>query len=151
MKKIITFLAILFPWFLGGLLFSRNTSFYQSLQLPFFAPPGFLFPIIWTILYILIAISIYKAYQIYHFGTLKSYNKSLLCNYILNQLFPFFFFTLENIFLGFVDSVATLITSLFVYYETKEIDKKASKFLLPYIYWCLFACILCITIYFMNL
>lgn len=151
MKKIIQYLLILIPWFLGGFLFSGNISYYRTLNLPFFAPPGIVFPIVWTILYILIAYSIFQVYQIYNCKQLNGYHKVLISNYLFNQLFTLFFFTFQNIFLGFVDCVATLITSLFLYYETKELDKKASQFLLPYLFWNLFACILCFTIYFMNL
>lgn len=151
MKKIIQFLAILLPWFLSALLFSSDQSYYKSLELPFFAPPGILFPIVWTILYILIAISVFKILQTYSFKDLNNYKKALISNYIFNQFFTFFFFTLQNTFLGFVDALATFLTSLFLYYETKELDKKASNFLLPYVAWCLFATILSLFIYFMNL
>lgn len=151
MKKIIQFIIILVPWFLGGFLFSSNISYYKSLNLPFFAPPGILFPIVWTILYILIAISIYLILKEYHLKEIPGYRNALISNYILNQLFTFFFFTLENTFLGFVDAIATLITALFLYYETKSLNKKASLFLLPYLFWCLFASILSLSIYFMNL
>ncbi len=151
MKKIIQFILIFIPWFLSGLLFSSNMSYYQSLNLPFFAPPGIVFPIVWTILYFCIAISIFAIVQEYRFKDIKGYRNALISNYIFNQLFTFFFFTLENTFLGFVDAVATLITALFLYYETKALNKKASLFLLPYIFWCLFASILSLFIYFMNL
>ncbi len=151
MKNIIQFILILIPWFLSRFLFPIDSSYYQSLQLPFFAPPDFVFGVVWTILYILIAYSIYQIYQNECWKQLKNYNHTILSNYIFNQLFTFFFFTLRNTFLGFVDCVAVLITSLFFYYETKELNEKASKFLLPYLFWNLFACILCIFIYFMNL
>ena len=59
-------------------------------------------------------------------------------------------FFLTNPFLGFVDSVAILITGLFLYYETKELDEKASKYLLPYVIFNLYATILSLTVYFMN-
>ena len=59
MKKILKFILILLPWFIGGLLFRSDTVFYKSLNKPVFAPPSILFPIVWTILYILIAIIIY--------------------------------------------------------------------------------------------
>ena len=151
MKKIIQYLLILIPWFLSSILFSKNLSYYQTLNLPFFAPPKIIFTIVWTILYLLIAYSAFQIYQKNCWKDLHSYNKTLISNYVCNQLFLFFFFTLENIFLGFVDCVAILITSLFLYYETKELDESSSKFLLPYVFWNLFACFLCVCIYFMNL
>ena len=58
MKNFFKFLIIIIPWFIGGLIFRSDTTFYKSLNKPVFAPPSILFPIVWTILYILIAISI---------------------------------------------------------------------------------------------
>ena len=56
----------------------------------------------------------------------------------------------KNIFLGFIDCIIIFITSLSLYDETKKLDEKASKYLLPYIFFSLFAVILSLTIYFMN-
>ena len=75
MKKVLRFLIILLPWFIGGILFRSDSVYYKSLNKPFFAPPGFLFGIIWPILYILIAISIYKIYQNNSFSNTKNYNQ----------------------------------------------------------------------------
>ena len=151
MKKILKFIIILFPWFLSGFVFKINSNFYTNLNLPKFAPPTYFFGIIWTILYILIFTSIFMVYNTVYYKYIKNYTKVLIYNYIFNQLYIFFFFTLKNIFLGFVDIVLTFITSLFLYYETKEINQKASIFLIPYVLFTLFALILNLTIYFMNL
>ena len=70
MKKIIKFLVILLPWFLSSIIFKVDSNFYETIKKPFFAPPGFIFIIIWPILYILIAISIYNNKN-------KSYSVSL--------------------------------------------------------------------------
>lgn len=128
-----------------------NNDFYESLNLPFFALPGFLYGIVWTILYILIAISIYMIYSEYKFKDIKSYNIALISNYIFNQLYTFIFFKLENTFLAFIDTVLIVITAINLYDETNKLNTKASKFLIPYIIFSIFACILSITIYFMNL
>lgn len=151
MKKLFKFVLCLLPWFLSTLIFPFNSKYYETLNLPFFAIPRFLFPIVWTILYILIAISIYKIYNIYAYKDIKSYNKALITNYIFNQLFMFFFFTIKNPFLGFVDTLLTFITSLFLYYETNELDNKARKIITPYPYFLLYATILSLSIYIINL
>ena len=151
MKKVFKFILILLPWFLSGIIFKVDPNFYTSLNLPKFAPPTYFFGIVWTILYILISISIFIVYNTVYHKYIKSYTKTLIYNYIFNQLYTFFFFSLKSIFLGFVDIVLTFITSLFLYYETKEINKKASLFLIPYVLFTLFALILNLTIYFMNL
>lgn len=151
MKKIFKFLVILLPWFIGGLLFRSDTVFYKSINKPFFAPPSILFPIVWTILYILIAISIYLIFRDNSFSDTKDYNKTLLINYFSNQIFSFLFFTLKSPFLALIDTIIVLISSLFLYYESKELNKTSARLLIPYIIWNLFATILIISIFFMNL
>jgi len=151
MKKIFKFILIFVPWLLSGFLFSKYTNFYNELNLPFFSLPKPLFSIFWFIIYFLISISIYKIYDKYNICKTKNYNFTLLINYISNQLYLFFFFYLQNTFLGLVDSVVIFITTLLLYHETYNLDYKSSVYLKPYIYYDLYAVILSLTIYFMNL
>ena len=151
MKKILKFLVILIPWFIGGLIFRTDSLFYKSLNKPVFAPPGIVFPIVWTILYILIAISIYLIFKDNKLKDTNSYNKALLINYVSNQFFSFFFFTLKSPFLALIDTFIVFISSLFLYYESKELNQTSAKLLIPYIIWNTFATILIIFIFFMNL
>ncbi len=150
MKRVLRFLLILLPWFIGGILFRSDSIYYKSLNKPFFAPPGFLFGIIWPILYILIAASIYKIFKNNSFSETHEYNKSLIINYFSNQVFSFLFFIIKSPFLALIDTLIVLISSLFLYCETKELDENASKYLIPYIVWNIFASILIISIFFMN-
>ena len=146
MKKISEFLLFLLPWFLSS-LFMRNVNFYKSLNLPFFAPPPILFAIVWPILYLLIAISIYKINKI---GFSKEYKYFLITNYIFNQSFTFLFFNLKSIILGTLSSILSLITAIFLFLETKKSNKKTSYLLIPYLIWLIFASILSISILFLN-
>lgn len=149
--KVLTFILVLIPWFLSGILFSSNVDYYLSIHKPSFAPsPSFFFPV-WTILYILISISVTILFSNNYIKYEKEYQKSFICNYLFNQLYLFFFFTLKSPFLGFVDCVFILLTSLFLYYETKELNKKAAYFLIPYTLFNVYAVILSLSIYFMNL
>ena len=146
MKKTLKFLTILLPWFIGGLIFNNNQLFYKTLNKPFFAPPGWLFAIIWPILYILIAISIYKINN-----KNKDYLKALIINYFSNQIFSFLFFTLKSPFLALIDTIIVLISSLYLYLESKKENQTSSNLLIPYIIWNTFATILIISIYIMNI
>lgn len=146
-KKIFKFIIILLPFFLSTIIYN-DYSFYKTINKPFFALPSNLFGIVWPILYILVAISIYIVTDNY---LTKDYKKSLLYNYIFNQLYTIIFFMFKNPFLAFVDTILALITSLFLYYETKSISKKASKFLIPYVIFLVYAFILSTSIYFLNL
>lgn len=151
MKKILKFLCFLLPWFIGGLIFNSNTIFYKSLNKPTFAPKPIVFSVVWIILYILIAISIYLIYKDNNYKDTPSYNKTLLINYFSNQIFSFLFFTLKSPFLALIDTFIVLISSLFLYYESKNLNKTSAKLLIPYIIWNLFATVLIIFIFFMNL
>lgn len=151
MKKIVKFLLILIPWFIGGIIFKTDTYFYNSINKPKFAPSSIVFPIVWTILYILIAISIYKIYNKKNINEIPIYNKSLLINYFSNQVFTYLFFTVKSPFIAFIDTLVVLISSLFLYDEAKKIDKTSAYLLIPYIIWNIFATILIVSIYFLNL
>lgn len=145
MKKILRYLGFLLPWFIGGIIFKVDTTFYKSLNKPSLAPPGYLFAIIWPILYILIALSIYKMKD-----KNKDYLKALIINYFSNQIFNFFFFTIKSPFIAMIDTIIVLISSLYLYLETKKDNSLSSKLLIPYIIWNIFATYLIISVYIMN-
>lgn len=146
MKKILKYIGILLPWFIGGLLFRSDQVFYKSINKPSFAPPGYLFAIIWPILYVLIAFSIY-----YVKDKNKDYLKVLIINYFTNQIFSFFFFTIKSPFIAMIDTIIVLISSLYLYLESKRDNNLSANLLIPYILWNIFASILIISVYIMNI
>ncbi len=151
MKAFFKFIIILLPWFLSSLI-PIDKEFYNSLTLPFFTPPQMAYGIIWSIIYICISISIYQILNTYKIKDIpKSYKYTLLLNYIANQSFQPLFFLLKSPFLGFVSCILTFITSLFLYKETKDLKEKSAKYLIPYILFSLFATILSLSIYLLNL
>lgn len=140
MGKIFKFILYLLPWFISSIVFKIDTYFYDSLNKPFFAPPSTFFKVIWPILYLTVAITLYK-----NQNKSLNYYKSLIINYFSNQIYTFLFFTIKSPFISFVDSIIVFISSLFLYNETK------SKWIIPYIVWNLFATILVLSIYLMNI
>ncbi len=146
LKKFLKYLLYLFPWFISVIFVKIDSNYYQELTLPFFAPPKILFPIIWTILYILISIAIYQ--------TLKKANSNykiyLLINYLANQLYTTCFFIFKNNLLSLTDCLITLLSSMYLYLEVKDINKKSSTYLIPYIIWNLYATILSLSILLLN-
>lgn len=150
LKKFFLFIICLLPWFLSSFI-PIDMNFYQSLKLPFFTPPSLFYSIAWTITYIGIAISIWTLIQNTSWKMIpKSYKKTLLINYLFNQLFIVGFFILHSTFLGFVLSLGTLISCLFLYEETSNLNEKSTKYLNPYVLLSLFATILSLTIYLIN-
>lgn len=151
MKKIIRSIFYLtFPLILGiisGIL-TNSSMDYQVLNKPKFSPPGILFPIVWTILYILIGLSyfLYKKNSYTNFNEVVTYYLQLF----INVSWPIVFFVFK---LRFLSIVWILILSILVYtLITLFLQKyKLSAYLLiPYLIWCLFATYLSVGIYLLN-
>ena len=150
-KKII--IAILIPLGVGLLSFllTRNgiNNYSDNLIKPSFAPPSFLFSIVWTILYILMGLS---SYYIYESMSCHKGNCLLLygLNLVLNFTWTIVFFNLEArlfafLFILLLDIVVILMTLCFY-----GIDKKSGYMNIPYIIWLLFATVLNFSVYLLN-
>lgn len=149
-KKISLFTLTLLPWFISSII-PLNYKYYDTINKPFFAPPKLFYPIAWTIMYILIAITIYTVLKNYKLKDIKPYKITLLINYIFNQSYTLLFFGLNNPLLGFISCLGTLLSSLFLYEETSLLNSKISKLLYPYIILLVFATILSLSIYLLNI
>lgn len=143
----IKFILIYFLWFLSS-CFLNEQNLYQTLILPNWAPKPYIFGVIWPILYFLITLSIILTTN--KNNTSKNYYISLTINYFLNQFFSIIFFNYQNLFLSFVCCLFVFISSIYLFNETYNINKKASILLLPYIIWTLLATILSLSIYLLN-
>lgn len=149
-KKIFIFIVCLIPWFISYLL-KLDYNYYKEINLPFFAPPRIFYPIAWTIIYILVAITIYQIITSYKWKEIpKSYKITLLINYLFNQSYTIVFFGLKNPFLGIISTLGTFLSTLFLYEDTSLMNNKISKLFYPYIVLSLFATILSISIYLLN-
>lgn len=151
LKKIVIFILLLLPWFLSY-LFPVDYKYYDSLNLPFFAPPNWFYAVAWTTIYILTTISVYSIITNYEWKDIPlSYKVTLLINYLFNQSYTLVGFGLKNNFLGFISCIGTFISCLFLVVETKELKEKSTKYLIPYVLLSLFATILSFSIYILNI
>ena len=149
-KKFTIFIVCLLPWFLNNII-KVDYNYYKEIKLPFFAPPNIFYGIAWTIIYILISLTVYSIVTSYKLKDIpKEYKIILLINYIANQSYTLVFFGLKCNFLGFVSCIITFITSLFLYEETSLLQSKKANLLSPYILLSLFASILSLTIFLLN-
>lgn len=151
MEKLKTYAkSILIPVIVGGIVgfLISGSMDYNSLQKPFLSPPSLVFPIVWTILYILMGIS---------YGRLKE--KTLIDNNILfiyylqlavNALWPIFFFVFKwrlFAFFWILLLVALVILMTIKFYKK---DKIAGLLQVPYGIWTIFATYLNLGIYLLN-
>lgn len=120
--------------FLAGLFTGSGGTLYRSLNQPPFAPPGWMFPVVWPVLYALMGISAYLVFvsnSRYRMPTLLLYSIQLL----MNIFWPFLFFRLQAFFWSVV-----WISCLWFVIEAMIclffICRKAAGFLqIPYFLW----------------
>ena len=126
-------------------------NWYQTLSKPSWAPPGWLFGPVWTVLYILIAVSFGKVFIM---AFKKQIKPQVALPFVLNIIFNLAFtpiqFGLKNNQLAAIDIIlvlATLIWStLLIYPKVKWI----AYLQIPYLLWVSFATILQLTITYLN-
>jgi len=136
-------LAVFLTGLFGSLFTSATTkSQWYSENKPSFTPPGIVFSIAWTILYLLIILSVYFSW----IKSKKSEKTNLLIifglNLISNALWSFLFFYLRNPILGFLDLLVIFSTIIWALIYTKRINKISTYLLVPYLLWIIFAGIL---------
>lgn len=131
---------------------SKNEKLqYAQLRQPWFAPPAWLFGPVWTVLYVIIAITYgYSAYAAWH-GMLPLWLVGVLVlNLIANFSYTPLQFGLRNIPLATVSIFATLATLVVIIVGTYPYLPLVSLANIPYLAWVSFATLLHITIAVMN-
>lgn len=151
MKKIISNLFYLFlPLLLGGIVafIIKDSIDYTSLVRPPLAPPKILFPIAWTIIYLLMGISYYlykKEYEENDIVDVVYYTQLFV-----NALWSIIFFLWKARFIAILWIVALDILVLLLIYSFLQRKKISAYLNIPYLLWILFATYLTIGIYVLN-
>lgn len=144
---------ILIPVGLGtivGLLTSAGNSYNDMVQ-PSFAPPGIVFPIVWTILYTLMGISSYLVSS----SNCKIYDcKEALTVYYsqlaINLLWSFIFFTFKAYLLAFIWILLLIVLVVCMIKRFYDISKVSGLIQIPYLIWLIFAAVLNFSIFTLN-
>jgi len=134
---------------LSGYLTKDSMSMYQALVKPPLTPPGWVFPVVWTILYVLMGISAYLIYisdSKEKVQTLQIYAIQLMLNFIWSLAF----FNMQAYLLAFVILLLLWISIFTMIKKFYEIDPIAGKLQVPYLLWVTFAGYLNLAIYFLN-
>ena len=150
-KKILFFVVVLFIFLIPGFIFGKNTAFYQEINKPVFAPPGIVFSIVWTGLYVIQSYYITKVF--FDYKADHDYKKLLLLlivNSIANIIYMPIFFSLKSLFGGFIITLIIMITNVLIIYKSKLMNIKEWYLQIPYLLWSIFALILSISIYLLN-
>lgn len=128
---------------------SSVSTWYLTLNKPFFNPPSWLFGPVWITLYLLMGISLYLIWN--------NYSKDMKLPLIffgiqlgLNSLWSIIFFGLQNPLFAFIEIIILwvfIFLSIIGFYKK---SKTAAYLLIPYILWVSFAAILNFSIFYLN-
>ncbi len=150
-KKLLVCLAI--PLAVGGLaaLLSGGMSDYGVMAKPPLSPPGWVFPVVWSILYLLMG---YASYRILESGAAEQEIRKALTFYGLqlfaNFVWPLLFFGGGWFLLSFFWLILLWVLIFLTIRAFSSIDETAGNLLIPYILWVTFAAYLNFGIYLLN-
>lgn len=137
---IFSFILVFAVAFTGSLFTSGNVKSQWYLDnKPSFTPPNWIFAPVWTLLYVLISLSLYFVWT-----KAKKTEKGKIAivfgiNLLANVLWSYLFFEIKNPLLAFLDIILILTTIILMIFTVGKIDKKAGWLLVPYLLWVIFA------------
>ncbi len=150
-KKLLICIAI--PLAVGGfsaLLTAGNMKLFEEVNKPPLSPPGWLFPVVWTILYVLMGIALYLVV------TTKTREDKVpaLASFGVQLFFNFFwsiiFFNAQAYLFAFVWILLLWIAIIVNICFFNRINNTSAKLLIPYLVWVTFAGYLNLGIYILN-
>ena len=126
--------------FLSGLLSRDGTRLYaETLQKPFLSPPGWVFGVVWTILYTLMGISaavVWAAPQTLERSRgLNLFIAQLIVNFFWSPIF----FNARSYGLALIWLLILWVLVLLMILQFRNVDRSAAKLQIPYLVWLTFA------------
>lgn len=146
-------ICLAIPLAVGGLasLLSGGMSDYAVMNKPPLSPPGWVFPVVWTILYLLMGEA---SYRVLTSGKEPAAVRNALLAYgvqlALNFIWPLLFFRGQLYLTAFFLLLALWLAILVTLILFSRIDEKAGDLLLPYLLWVTFAGYLNLGVFLLN-
>ncbi len=148
-KRLIKITIITF--IIGGLfsfLTMKGMDAFKALKKPI-EVPGIIFPIVWSVLYLLMSISLYLVLESNDENKIKDliiYSVQL----IVNSIWTLIFFGLKNYLLSFIWLLLLLALIIYMLIVFFKINKTSAYINIPYVLWVIFAGYLNLGIYLLN-
>ena len=136
---------------LAGLLSRGDMERYEELYKPLLAPPGWVFPVVWTILYVMMGAA---SYFVYTSSASPERIRRAMTAYALqlaaNFFWPLLFFSLGAVLAAFIWLILLFALALVCALRFGFIDGRAGKLMAPYLLWLFFAAYLNLGVYLLN-
>jgi len=142
-KLIVSLVLCQMAGFIGAIFSSSGVkTWFITLNKPYFNPPSWVFAPVWTVLYILMGISFFIIWKRSHSRSKVPAITFFIIQLILNSLWSFLFFGLNNIQFAFIEIIILWIFIIVCVITFYPISKTASIMLIPYLLWVSFALVL---------
>ena len=133
-RKLIISFSVVVILVLISMIFTKNTmGFYDKIIKPDIAPKPIVFPIVWTILYFIIAVTFYRFFNEQHI------RNSIILNLVINVTWPILFFKFNLFFISIIWLVLIIVTLIYELIKIYKIDKRFAYLNLPYLFWLFFS------------
>ncbi len=133
---------------LGGLL--TDSSWYAELQRPWFAPPGWIFGPVWTVLYACMGTAAWLVWRSAGWPRAKSALTWYAVQLALNAAWTPIFFGLRQVAWAFAEILALLAAIVVTIVTFHRLDRRAAALLVPYVLWVAFAAVLNASLWLLN-
>ncbi len=135
----------------GGLVTTPAIStWYTTLNKPWFTPPGWVFGPVWTTLYILMGLALFLVWRSPRSRTRDIGIALFAAQLAVNLFWSFAFFGLENTLYGVFTIVPLWILIAATIYQFYKVSKGAAYLMVPYILWVSIATALNTAVYLLN-
>lgn len=151
-NKYLSLLILLLVTFIAPVIGSYVTSvfkepWYSEIIQPSFNPPSWVFPPVWSTLYVMMSIAIWRVWTVF-------FNSRILKLYFFhlffNCIWSIIFFGFHQIGLALINIIVILFFIIILMKEYLKIDKLSFYLMIPYFLWSSFALILNASILFLN-
>ena len=144
------FLIIIITIIIGSLFVPFvDMNIYKEIVKPKFSPPSIAFPIVWSILYILMSISLYLVLKSSN-NDYKSSFKIYIFQLLVNSTWTLIFFGFHNYLLGIIWIILLIVLVITMNVNFYQINKISAFLQIPYLLWLFIALYLNISIYLLN-
>jgi tryptophan-rich sensory protein len=148
----------LFAWLLvvfaaaavGAFASASATEFYRDLVRPSWAPPGWLFGPVWTVLYALMGVAAWLVWRARGFGGARRALLVFVVQLAANALWTWLFFAWRQGGLAFAEILLLLALILATIVLFWQVSRLAAVLLLPYLLWVSFASALTLSVWRLN-
>ena len=151
-NKYLSLFLILLITFIASAIGGFTTAvfkepWYSEIILPSFNPPSWVFAPVWTTLYILMSVAIWRIW-------IKFFNTKILKIYFyhlfFNSIWSVIFFGFHLPFLALIDLLIIILFVIYLAKAYKDLDASSFYLTIPYIIWILYAFVLNLSIVILN-